>query len=129
MAKKPMSADAAKLLGEDPKPEVAEAQPEVAEAKKPIAPIAGDDDGVLAAHLRRQADWEEDAAKIFRGPSQEEIERRQLIDELSKKDAERAKEMRKADEEKAAAEAEADKAARLKRAAELRAEADILEGV
>lgn len=150
MAKKPTKDDIADVLGVDPDaaaqtealkddpdadggPEVLQPQPEppkpepVAEA--PAEPAAEVFDSVLDAHKRRQATWEADAARLFKGPTADQQEREALLNALSAKDAEDIKERRKADEARIAAEEEAAKAARLKRAAELRAEADALEGV
>ena len=133
MAKKPKT-DNSDLLGEDfdaaGGPEVVQPDPApVVEptAEAPAEPAAEITDSVLDAHLRRQASWEADAARIFKGPTQEQQERESLLVALSANDAARDKELRAAREAKEAAEAEEAKAARLKRAAELRAEAEILE--
>ena len=43
-------------------------------------------DPLLAAHLRRQQNWPEDAKTILRGPSEAEVRRKRLLDDLSEID-------------------------------------------
>lgn len=124
MAKKPKITDEdAELLGpevvqpieENPAPEepAAAAAPAAEEnpappVEEPAAPVT-ESDGVLDAHLRRQADWDKDAKEIFRGPTEDEQRRAKLLTDLSKHDTEWAKERKKEAEKQA----EADKAARV----------------
>lgn len=132
MAKKPSTDDIADLIGKAPEtppvvqPDVTEPAAAEASTDDPVAeaaPIAQPEpelnDGVLDAHLRRQETWEEDAKKLFRGPSEEEKEREALLNTLSAIDAERNLELRRAEEERAAADKAEQEAARKKRIAEL----------
>lgn len=139
MAKKPNTIDpeVAKLLGDEtatppvvqpteptePDPAEPAVTEPTADEPAPIAePATVEVDTVLDAHLRRQETWEEDAKKLFRGPTEQEKEREELLNELSKFDLQRDTELRKAAAEKEAAEQAEQEAARKKRIAELEAE-------
>lgn len=107
MAKKPkITAEDAELLGEpleeNPAPPV---EPAALEAVDPV----------LDAHLRRQENWEKDAKEIFRGPTEDEQRRANLLNDLSAHDAEWAKE-RKLDAESRAVAEKAQRAAELEAA-------------
>lgn len=99
-------------------------------ATKPAEPeIEGDT--AREAHLRRQANWEEDAKEIFRGPSEDERRKAKILADLAEIDAKNKAEQRKLDEEKRRREEKetaAEKAAGLReRAAALKDEIKTIE--
>lgn len=112
-----------------------EAKPEepVAEEPKVEGPVKVSDetDSVLAAHIRRQANWEEDAKQIFFGPTEEEKRKQKILDDMSAMDAQRQRELAE-DQRLKAEEAERETAvetaaANRAKAKELRAQASALE--
>ena len=93
-------------------------------APRPMEPKAEETDGgVFEAHKRRQASWADDAKELFRGPSEDEKRREQLLNDLAEMETKRRLEIEAADKMRREAE---EKATAKDRAAEMRDKAKAL---